>query len=111
MYVLKRASSAEIARVLRNAMLLTGGADEERVREAILEAEHAIRRVLAEGVTIPLAPRPPSLRRIQHQLIARYHLETTSMGSEPMRHLVVYPPDGPNPNAGAETQGAPSTDH
>ncbi|HLL53463.1 MAG TPA: AAA family ATPase, partial [Myxococcaceae bacterium] len=31
LYVLKRASSAEIGRVLRNAMLLTGGADEEHV--------------------------------------------------------------------------------
>jgi len=91
LFVVKRGTTAELQRVLRNALFLSSGADEEHTREAILEAEHAIRRVLAESIAVPLAPRPPGLRRVQHQLIARYHLESTSMGSEPMRHLVVHP--------------------
>jgi stage III sporulation protein SpoIIIAA len=88
---IKRNSSAEIRRVLRDAFLLAEGVDEEQVREAVLEAEHAIQRVLSESVVVPLAPRPPRLRKLQHRLVSRYHLETVSQGSEPHRHLVIYP--------------------
>jgi hypothetical protein len=42
-------------------------------------------------VNVPLAPRPPRLRKLQHKLVTRYHLETVSLGSEPLRHLVIYP--------------------
>ncbi len=88
---IKRNSSSEMRRVLRDAFLLAEGVDEEQVREAVLEAEHAIQRVLSESVVVPLAPRPPRLRKLQHRLVSRYHLETVSQGSEPQRHLVIYP--------------------
>ncbi len=89
--VVKRNSSAELRRVLRTAFMVVEGVDEEQVREAVAEAEHAIQRVLSEGVTVPLAPRPPRLRKLQHRLVSRYPLETVSHGSEPLRHLVIYP--------------------
>jgi stage III sporulation protein SpoIIIAA len=88
---IKRNSSSEIRRVLRDAFLIAEGVDEELVREAVLEAEHAIQRVLSESVVVPLAPRPPRLRKLQHRLVSRYHLETVSHGSEPQRHLIIYP--------------------
>jgi predicted RNA-binding protein Jag len=88
---IKRNSSSEMRRVLRDAFLLAEGENEERVREAVLEAEYAIQRVLKEAVVVPLAPRPPRLRKLQHRLVSRYHLETVSHGSEPQRHLVIYP--------------------
>jgi predicted RNA-binding protein Jag len=47
--------------------------------------------VLSESVSVPLAPRPPRLRKLQHRLVSRYHLETVSHGSEPQRHLIIYP--------------------
>jgi stage III sporulation protein SpoIIIAA len=97
--VVKRNSSAELRRVLRGAFMVVEGMDEEQVREAVAEAEHAIQRVLSEGVVVPLAPRPPRLRKLQHRLVSRYHLETVSMGSEPVRHLVIYP-------LGAEVEAA-----
>ncbi|WP_225412479.1 R3H domain-containing nucleic acid-binding protein [Stigmatella hybrida] len=97
--VVKRNSSAEIRRVLRGVFMLVEGVDEEQVREAVAEAEHAIQRVLNEGVSVPLAPRPPRLRKLQHRLVSRYHLETVSLGSEPLRHLVLYP-------LGAEVEAA-----
>jgi len=97
--VVKRNSSAELRRVLRGAFMVVEGVDEEQVREAVAEAEHAIQRVLSEGVVVPLAPRPPRLRKLQHRLVSRYHLETVSMGSEPVRHLVLYP-------LGAEVEAA-----
>jgi stage III sporulation protein SpoIIIAA len=89
--VVKRNSSAELRRVLRGAFMVVEGVDEDQVREAVSEAEHAIQRVLSEGVVVPLAPRPPRLRKLQHRLVSRYHLETVSLGSEPVRHLVIYP--------------------
>ncbi|MFN7130519.1 MAG: R3H domain-containing nucleic acid-binding protein [Myxococcales bacterium] len=92
---LKRNSSADLRRVLRNVFFIAHGVDQEQVREAIAEAEHAIQRVLAEGVSVALAPRPSQLRKLQHRLLTRYHLDSTSVGSEPMRHLVIHSPDSP----------------
>ncbi|MFP2927815.1 R3H domain-containing nucleic acid-binding protein [Pyxidicoccus sp. 3LG] len=88
---MKRNSSAELRRVLRAAFNVVEGVDEDQVREAVAEVEHAIERVLSEGVSVPLAPRPPRLRKLQHRLVSRYHLEAVSQGSEPLRHLTIYP--------------------
>ncbi|WP_255510399.1 R3H domain-containing nucleic acid-binding protein [Myxococcus sp. AB025B] len=38
-----------------------------------------------------LAPRQPRVRKLQHRLVSRYRLEAVSHGSEPSRHLVIYP--------------------
>ncbi len=91
-HAVKRNSSSELRRVLRNALFVMEGTEKERVREAVLEAEHAIQRVLGENVAVPLAPRPSGLRRLQHRMVSRYHLAAESIGSEPRRHLVIYPP-------------------
>jgi stage III sporulation protein SpoIIIAA len=96
--LLKRNTSTEIKRALRRAFALVGGADENDVREALAEAEHAVARALSESTAVTLSPRSPDLRRAQHRLIARHHLEAESTGSEPYRHLVVYPTArGPDP--------------
>jgi stage III sporulation protein SpoIIIAA len=88
---LKKNSSAEMRRVLRNLFAVVPGMDEEVVAEAVADAEHAIAKVLTEGVPVPLPPQPPALRKVQHQVVSRHHLEATSTGREPFRHLVVYP--------------------
>ncbi|XXF77773.1 R3H domain-containing nucleic acid-binding protein [Myxococcaceae bacterium GXIMD 01537] len=87
----KRNSSSEMRRVLRAYFNLLEGVDEELVRDAVAEAEQAVQRVLNEGVPVPLAPRPPRLRKLQHRLASRHHLEAVSLGTEPARHLVIYP--------------------
>lgn len=89
--VVKRNSSTELRRVLKTAFHVVEGVDEDQVREAVAEVEHAIERVLSEGVSVTLAPRPPRLRKLQHRLVSRYHLEAVSQGSEPVRHLTIYP--------------------
>jgi stage III sporulation protein SpoIIIAA len=89
--VVKRNSSAELRRVLKTAFNVVEGVDEDQVREAVAEVEHAIERVLSENVSVALAPRPPRLRKLQHRLVSRYHLEAVSHGSEPVRHLTIYP--------------------
>ncbi|HEY3449974.1 MAG TPA: R3H domain-containing nucleic acid-binding protein [Myxococcales bacterium] len=89
--VLKKNSTSEMRRVLREVTFIAGGFDPAQVRESVNEAKHAIQRVLSEGVAVPLAPRPPRLRRLQHRLAARYHLVAASFGTEPTRHLVLQP--------------------
>jgi len=91
-HVIKRNSTAEMRRVLRNVFAVVGGVDEDLVREAVLEAEHAVGRVIAEGVPVALRPRPSELRKVQHRIAARHHLETISAGREPIRHLIIFPP-------------------
>lgn len=91
-HLVKNSSSAQLRRLLKNILNVVENAEEGEVREAIAEVEHAIQRVLSEGIEVPLAPRRPPLRRMQHRLVSRYHLEAQSEGREPLRHLVVQPP-------------------
>jgi stage III sporulation protein SpoIIIAA len=91
---LKKNSSAEMRRVLRNLFGVVPGVDEDLVREAVTEAEHAIARVLADKKPVSLAPRPAALRKMQHRVVSRHHLEAASAGHEPFRHLVIYPASG-----------------
>lgn len=95
----KRSSTAELRRALKGFFNVLEGVDEEEVREAVAEAEHAIQRALSEGVSVPLSPRQPRLRKLQHRLVSRHPLEAVSHGSEPSRHLVIYP-------LGAEVEAA-----
>jgi hypothetical protein len=90
-HTVKKNSSAEMRRVLRNLFGLVPGVEEDLVREAVMEVEHAIARVLSDQVPVSLAPRPPALRKMQHRLVSRHHLEAASAGHEPFRHLVIYP--------------------
>jgi predicted RNA-binding protein Jag len=78
-------------RLLRDIFATIEGISEEDVRDAVSETEYAIQRVITENIEVSLAPRSHSLRRMQHRIAARYHLETKSMGQEPSRHLVIYP--------------------
>ncbi|RJS21887.1 AAA family ATPase [Corallococcus sp. H22C18031201] len=87
----RRDSTAELRRALRDVFMILEGVDSEEVREAVAEAEQAIQRVLREGVVVALAPRSSRVRKLQHRLVARYPLETVSHGSEPARHLTLYP--------------------
>jgi hypothetical protein len=90
-HLVKHATSAQLRRLLQNLFMLAPNVDEDEVRDAVQEAEHAIHRVLGEGIPIELAPRQPTLRKMQHRLVTRYHLVAESIGSEPTRHLVIHP--------------------
>lgn len=88
----KRNTSADMRRLLVSVFNVVQGVDDEEVREALREAEEAVRRVREEGEPVELFPRRPVLRKLQHRLITRYHLESESVGSEPERRLIVLPP-------------------
>lgn len=59
--------------------------------EALREAEGAVIEVIAQRAAVDLAPRPPYLRRLQHQLANAYGLESQSVGREPLRHVRIRP--------------------
>lgn len=59
--------------------------------DALREAEAAIVEVLSTGEPVPLAPRSSVVRRLQHELAAAYGLESQGVGSEPARHVILYP--------------------
>jgi predicted RNA-binding protein Jag len=56
------------------------------------EAEQGVAKALEEHAPVELPPQPPSIRRLQHRLVAHHHLEAVSEGSGGVRHLVVQPP-------------------
>ena len=87
----KRNSTSQMRRLLQSLFMPPEGVDEGEVREAVQEAEHAIQRVMSEGVAVALAPRRSSVRKLQHRMVVRYHLDAESIGSEPGRHLVIHP--------------------
>jgi len=59
--------------------------------EALREVEDAIDAVLDQGHPVELPPRNNHLRRLQHQIVERYGLSSTSKGEEPYRRVVVFP--------------------
>jgi stage III sporulation protein SpoIIIAA len=59
--------------------------------EALREVEDAIDEVLDQGHPVELPPRSNHLRRLQHQIVERYGLTSSSKGEEPYRRVVVYP--------------------
>lgn len=90
--LVKRNSSADLRRLLQNHFNIVSGVDEEEVRETVRETEAAIALVLRDGVEVPLSPRRPVLRKLQHRLAIQANLMAESRGSEPERHLVIHPP-------------------
>lgn len=91
LHYIKRNTTAEIRRLLQKIFNLVQGINEEEIREAIEEAESAIRRALEEGAEVSLDPRRPSIRKLQHRHITSLGLVAQSVGREPDRHLVVFP--------------------
>lgn len=91
LHVVKSNTTAQLRRVLQNVFNIMQGLDDEEVKDAVREVEHAIQRVLNEGIEVALAPRRPMIRRMQHRMIARYHLDAEATGREPLKHLVIHP--------------------
>jgi predicted RNA-binding protein Jag len=88
-HYIKRNTANEMRRLLERVFYVMDGFEGDEVQEMVAETEDAIRRVLAEGVEVELAPRPAALRKMQHRLIAGRGLLAESTGREPQRHLVI----------------------
>lgn len=91
LHVVKKNSTAQIRKLLEGVFNVVKGIEDADVNDAVREAEHAVQRVMDEGIAVSLSPRSARLRRLQHRITSRHHLVAESEGSEPQRHLVIYP--------------------
>ncbi|MEL6928724.1 MAG: R3H domain-containing nucleic acid-binding protein [Cyanobacteria bacterium J06600_6] len=68
----------------------TAGNDDEI--EALEEARLAVEQiVIPQGQPVELLPRSAKVRKMQHELIEHYRLQSDSFGDEPNRRLRIYP--------------------
>ncbi|BAZ45147.1 single-stranded nucleic acid binding R3H domain protein [Chondrocystis sp. NIES-4102] len=66
------------------------GSDDEL--EALEEARLAVEQiVIPKGQPVELLPRSAKVRKMQHELIEHYRLQSDSFGDEPNRRLRIYP--------------------
>ena len=85
--ILRSSTAAQV----RNALARLYGLDAESESEgALQEALEGIARVRSTGSTIELAPRPPAIRKLQHELVEREGLTSKSLGKEPLRRVKIY---------------------
>jgi predicted RNA-binding protein Jag len=90
-YSVKKNTTSQLRRLLRDVFNVVYGVDDTKVDEVVRETEAAIHRALEEGVAVELSPKPSTIRKLQHRIASRHHVVTESVGSEPKRHLVIYP--------------------
>jgi len=90
-YSVKKNTTSQLRHLFRDIFNVVYGMDDSAVEEVVRETEAAIQRAIEEGVVVELAPKPAALRKLQHRVASRHRVITESVGSEPKRHLVIYP--------------------
>ncbi|HKW44667.1 MAG TPA: R3H domain-containing nucleic acid-binding protein [Candidatus Eremiobacteraceae bacterium] len=86
-YALKTNTTAQIQTCLKDLYDLPTVDDEEL---AMREAEEAVYQVMLHHKSIELSPQSSYVRRLQHQIVEKYHLQSRSTGIEPNRRVRVY---------------------
>jgi len=93
-YVLKSNTIVQIENCLGLLFDKPRPGEEETVDNALHEAQEAIERVLnGDRAAVELSPQNAFIRRLQHQMIERYHLNSQSQGREPRRRVRVFRPE------------------
>ena len=104
-YTIKSNSIPQVTRIFRQILNLDdpnipeatdlrlfskAGSDDEI--EALEEARLAVEQiVIPKGQPVELLPRSAKVRKMQHELIEHYRLQSDSFGDEPNRRLRIYP--------------------
>jgi hypothetical protein len=91
LHLVKKNTTAQIRRLLEKVFNVLHGLEDEEVDAAVREAEEAAHKVMTEGTPVELSPHSGQVRQVQHEVAVRYHLMAESVGSEPLRHLVIHP--------------------
>jgi stage III sporulation protein SpoIIIAA len=89
-YIVKSNTYAQIAAAIRD-MFQPSALEKGYMDEALREAETAVHRVQDSGQPVELAPQNSYVRRLQHQLVERFNLESESVGDEPRRRVRILP--------------------
>ena len=88
-HVLRNGTTGQLESFLRGLFDVGDVIDEQH--SALREAEAAVRSALDGDRPVELAPQASFVRRLQHELVGRYGLSSTSRGDEPYRRVVVFP--------------------
>jgi hypothetical protein len=86
-YTLKTNTTAQIQTCLKDLYDLPT-IDEEEL--ALREAEEAVYKVMLHHKPVELSPQSSYIRRLQHQLAEKYHLQSRSTGLEPNRRVRLF---------------------
>ncbi|MDQ6766685.1 MAG: AAA family ATPase [Candidatus Eremiobacteraeota bacterium] len=86
-YAIKTNTTAQIQSCLKDLYDLPS-LDEEEV--ALREAEEATYQVMLHHKAVELSPQSSYIRRLQHQLVEKYDLQSRSTGIEPNRRVRVF---------------------
>ncbi|HSM14448.1 MAG TPA: R3H domain-containing nucleic acid-binding protein [Thermoanaerobaculia bacterium] len=89
LHVLRNGTTGQIETFLRSIFDVDDALDEQQ--SALREAEAAAREVVEAGRPIELTPQSSFIRRLQHEILERRGLTSTSRGDEPFRRVVVFP--------------------
>lgn len=104
-HAIKSNTIPQITRVLRQLLnlddpnvpeatdmrLFTKAGNDDEI-EALEEARLAVEQiVIPQGQPVELLPRSPKVRKMQHELVEHYRLQSDSFGEEPNRRLRIYP--------------------
>lgn len=104
-YGIKSNTIPQITRILRRLLGMDDHKDPEAVDlrlftrsgnddelEGLEEARLAVEQiVIPTGQPVELLPRSPKVRKMQHELVEHYRLQSDSFGEEPNRRLRIYP--------------------
>ena len=86
-YAIKTNTTAQIQNCLKDLYDMPSGDDEE---VALREAEEATYQVMLHHKPVELSPQSSYIRRLQHQLVEKYNLQSRSTGIEPNRRVRVF---------------------
>ena len=89
-YVLRRNSLPQVQQLLK--ALAKGQVSQEVFDVALTEAHQAAQRVLEAGGEEELSPQRAYIRRLQHLLVQKYRLASSSKGAEPHRRVTLFKP-------------------
>ncbi len=95
-YVLRSSSPVQVRQMLTTISSLGGEVATEKSEEtntfesAISEAEAAVDQVKGGEGMIELSPQGNYIRRLQHLIAERHHLQSDSVGRDPGRHVRIY---------------------
>ncbi|GAB4323486.1 MAG: AAA family ATPase [Dehalococcoidia bacterium] len=88
-YVIKSNTLFQIEQVL--LQFRTGGVRRDPLADVYRSTEEAIAEVMASGRSMELAPANSYIRKVQHEIAARYNLDSVSSGKDPYRRVRILP--------------------
>ena len=88
-YVLRANTVTQMENFLMDLFKLNGRKESDPFGEAMLEVERAINRIRAGEEQIDLTPQVSHIRKIQHEIAGKAHLQSISNGNEPRRYVSI----------------------